>query len=277
MQAWRRFRRNKLAVFGAVFLLVMVLVAIFADLIAPHPYHKQVLRERLFTPSLKHPFGTDELGRSVLSRIIFGTRISFVVGFLIVGSAATIGVILGVLSGFYGGTIDNVIMRLTDIVLSFPAILLSMAIVAALGPGLINAVIAIIIVAVPTFARLTRSRVLSVKEEDYIEGARAIGMHSTSIMLRHVVPNSVGPIIVHASLQIPRSIIYMATLSFLGIGAQPPTPEWGAMLSTARAYLRTSPHLTLFTGAALFLTALAFNAVGDGLRDALDPHTHSRY
>lgn len=272
MSAWKRFKKNKLAVLGAILLLIMMLVATLADVIAPYAYDKQVLSQRLRPPSKEYPLGTDELGRCVLSRIIYGTRISFVVGFLIVGASTTIGVMLGVISGYYGGIVDNIIMRIIDVILSFPAILLSMSIVAALGPSLMNAIIAIIVVAVPTFARLTRSRVLSMKEEDYIEAARAIGTNKVSLMWHHIIPNSLSPIIVQASLEIPRSIIFIATLSFLGIGAQPPTPEWGAMLNIARNYLRIAPYLTLFTGSALFITALAFNAVGDGLRDAMDPH-----
>ena len=254
----------------------MVAVAILADVIAPHAYDAADLRSRLLPPSPSHPFGTDELGRCVLSRIIYGARISFLLGSVIVASSMVVGVAMGIVAGYAGGAVDSVLMRLIDVLLSFPGILLALAIVAALGPGLGSAATAVAVVSIPPFARLSRARALSIRREEYVQAARAVGAGAVRIMWKHVLPNAITPVLIQASLEVPRAIIFIATLSFLGIGAQPPTPEWGAMLSAAKNYLRVAPRLTIFTGSALFLTALAFNAVGDGLRDACDPQSYRR-
>lgn len=270
-EGWRNFKKNKVAVIGLLIVVFFILMALFADLLAPYSYESQKLSDKHLAPSTEHWFGTDEYGRDILSRIIFGARLSLWVGFVSVAGSVIVGLVLGLLAGYYGKWVDMIISRIFDILLAFPSILLAIAIVAALGPSLRNALIAIAIINVPTFGRLIRSRVLSVKEEEYISAAKAIGMKDGRIIFQHVLPNCLAPIIVQGTLAIASAIIECAALGFLGLGAQPPTPEWGQMLAESRAYILQAPWTVLFPGVAIMLTVLGFNLMGDGLRDALDP------
>jgi peptide/nickel transport system permease protein len=268
---FRQLRRNKGALLGAGFLLFLVFVAIFAPLIAPYDPIEMAPTDRLQPPSLAHPMGTDNFGRDALSRIIFGTRISLTVGFISVGIGAAAGMILGLAAGYFGGYVDTVIMRVIDALLAFPGILLSLAIVAALGSNLQNVMIAVGISSVPRFTRVIRGSVLSAKENLYVLAARSIGCRSLSIMYRHILPNVFGPVVILATLGIGSAILLGAGLSYLGLGAQPPTPEWGLMLSTGRPYIAVAWWVMTFPGLAIMVTVLAVNMFGDGLRDALDP------
>jgi peptide/nickel transport system permease protein len=271
-----RLRRARLGALGAAVIALLVLVAILAPLLAPYDPLKQNLLATLETPSVAHPLGTDDLGRDVLSRIILGARVSIQVGIVSVGLALTAGVLLGLPSGYFGGRLDSLIMRLMDALLSFPALVLALAITAVLGSSLTNAMIAIGIVYIPHFARLTRGSVLTVREREYITACRALGVPVPRILLRHILPNVLAPIIVQASLSVSYAIIAESSLAFLGLGVQPPTPTWGSMLRIGYNYLETAPWLSLFPGAAIFVTVLAFNFLGDGLRDALDPRLRRR-
>ncbi|CAM3082567.1 nickel transporter permease [Paenibacillus sediminis] len=269
--AWRAFRKNKNAVIGCVLIIVFMIIAIIAPFIAPFDYKEQALLERLKPPSSTHWFGTDDLGRDLFSRTIYGARISLWVGFFSVIGSIIFGTILGVLAGYYGKWIDMIISRLFDILLAFPSILLAIAIVAILGPSLQNALYAIAIVNIPTYGRLIRAKVLSLKSEEYITAARAIGMKNNRILISHILPNSITPIIVQGTLGIATAIIEAAALGFLGLGAQPPEPEWGKMLSDSRQFIQTAPWTVIFPGVSIMFTVLAFNLLGDGLRDILDP------
>ena len=273
----RRLLRNKLAVTGLVILGVLVLSAVFAGWLAPYDPIKQNLPVRRQPPSLHHPFGLDDLGRDILSRMIYGARLSLRVGVLSVSLAIALGTVLGALAGYRGGWVDNAIMRLMDIMLAFPALLLAIAIVAILGPGLTNMLFAIGTVSIPTYARLVRSQVLSIREQDYVLAALAVGVPSGRILFRTILPNCITPIIVQGTLSIATAILDAAGLSFLGLGAQPPTPEWGAMLGQGRFSMFTAPHIIIFPGLAIGLTVLSFNLLGDGLRDALDPRLRIGY
>ncbi len=271
-----RFReklvRNKPALTGLIILLVLASLAILAPVIMPYDWKQQDIINRFKTPSADHWFGTDELGRDILSRVIYGARYSLVMGLSAVALSFIVGTLLGSLAGFYP-RIDSLIMRLIDIMMAFPGILLAIAIVAALGPGLLNIIIAIGINEIPGFARITRSMVLSLREREYVTAARVIGAGNTDIVRRHIFINLVSPITVYASLQVSTAVLVGATLSFLGLGIQPPTPEWGAMVSTAREYLAIAPHTFVFPTLAILVTVISFNLLGDGLRDALDPTT----
>jgi len=271
LDAWRSFRKNKLALIGAIIVIFFIVLAIFAPVIAPYGFKEQVLSKRLLAPSAEHWFGTDDFGRDILSRVIYGARISLWVGFLAVVGSIIVGCLLGIIAGYYGKWIDAVISRIFDIMLAFPSILLAIAIVAVLGPSLKNALIAIAIINIPNFGRLIRSRVLSVKQEEYIVAARAVGMSNNRILFKHVLPNSMAPIIVQGTLAIATAIIEAAALGFIGLGATAPDPEWGKMLSDARPFLMQAPWTMIFPGLAIMLTVLGFNLMGDGLRDALDP------
>ncbi|MGM9926411.1 MAG: ABC transporter permease [Bacillus sp. (in: firmicutes)] len=271
MEAWRSFRKNKMAVAGTVIVLLFILLAVVAPLIAPYSFKEQDLSKRLLAPSSEHWFGTDDFGRDIFSRVIYGARLSLWVGFFSVLGSITVGTLLGIIAGYYGKWVDSIISRSFDILLAFPSILLAIAIVAVLGPSLQNALIAIAIINVPTFGRLVRSRVLSVKEEEYIMAAKAVGMSNTRLLFHHVLPNSMAPIIVQGTLAIATAIIEAAALGFLGLGAQAPNPEWGKMLSDAKPFLINAPWTMIFPGVAIMLTVLGFNLMGDGLRDALDP------
>jgi peptide/nickel transport system permease protein len=269
--AWTSFKKNKLAIIGLSIVVFFILLAIFANLIAPYSFEEQHLADKHLSPSAKHWFGTDEFGRDILSRVIYGSRISLWVGFVSVSGSVVVGSFLGIIAGYYGKWVDTIISRLFDILLAFPSILLAIAVVSVLGPSLQNALIAIAIINVPTFGRLLRSRVLSVKEEEYITAAKAIGMRDSRILIHHILPNSLAPIIVQGTLAIATAIIEAAALGFLGMGAQPPMPEWGKMLADSRDYILQAPWTVLFPGLAIMLTVLGFNLMGDGLRDALDP------
>lgn len=271
LESWKRFKKNKLALAGALIVLFFILVAVFAPLLAPAGIDEQSLKDRLQSPSQEHVLGTDDFGRDILSRIIYGSRITLFVGvFAVLGSIA-VGSLLGILAGYYGRWIDIIISRFFDILLAFPSILLAIAIVAILGPSLINALIAVSIVNIPNFGRIIRSKVLSVKEEDYTMTAKSIGMSNARILFSHILPNSISPIIIQGTLAIATAIIEAAALGFLGLGAAPGDPEWGKMLSDSKQYMTSAPWTMIFPGLAIMLSVLGFNLVGDGLRDALDP------
>ena len=275
---WQRFKRNKTAIFGLFVLFLLVFAAIFADVIAPgdgtNPgYDIQNPRNAFHPPSLSagHLMGTDNLGRDIFARVIHGSRISLQVGFIVVGIALVLGTILGAISGFYGGLVDNVIMRCIDVLLAIPGVLLAIAMAAALGPGLQNVMVAVGISSTPGFARVVRSSVLSLREMEFIEAARAIGANDFRLIRKHIVPNCMAPIIVQATMSMAGAIIAAAALSFLGLGIQPPIPEWGAMLSVGRRFIRDFWPMVIFPGMAIVIVVLALNMVGDGLRDAFDP------
>ncbi len=270
-EIWRRFRQNKNAMVGMCIFLVLVSFALFAEFIAPYDPIEQDLLNIMQTPSRQHILGTDELGRDIFSRIVYGSRISMTVGLIAVGIAFVAGSALGVICGYYGGILDNVIMRFVDILMSIPAILLNISIVAALGTGLQNVMIAIGISNVPRFCRIIRASVMSLREQEFVEASRAAGAKDLYIVMRHIIPNCLAPLIIQATVSIGSSILQCASLSFIGLGIVPPTPEWGAMLSTGRDFLRKAPHLTTFPGLAIMAAVYAMNLMGDGLRDALDP------
>lgn len=268
---WRRYRKNKLAMFGLIMLLVLTLVATFAEQLAPYGYDDQNPETRFIAPCSEFPLGTDNFGRDIMSRIIYGSQISLKVGLISVAISCALGGVLGILAGYYGGVLDNVIMRFLDVLMAIPGMILAIAIAASLGTGLNNMMIAIGLGHTPGFARIVRASVLSVKEQEYIEAARLIGDSDAKIILVHILPNAMAPMIVQATLNVGRSVISAASLSFLGLGIQPPIPEWGSMLSAARNYLRDYWWMTTFPGLAIMLTVFSLNLVGDGLRDALDP------
>jgi peptide/nickel transport system permease protein len=272
----RRLLRHRGAVAGLVVILLFFAAALLAPLLTPYDPLVQDLNRRLQGPSSAHPLGTDDFGRDILSRVMYGARISLTIGFMSVGIAVVGGLLLGLVAGFYttgrwGRVIDIIIMRTSDILLAFPAVLLAIAIVTAFGPGLRNAMLAIAIIYLPRFIRIVRAAILVEKERTYIEAGQALGMSHRRLLLRHLLPNVMSPVIVQATLGLAEAIIEAAALSFLGLGATPPTPEWGAMLSEGRSYLRLAPWVTFFPGMAIFLIVVSFNLLGDGLRDALDP------
>lgn len=271
LESMKLFFQHKLAVIGSVIVFLFLILAIFAPLIAPFGINEQSLGERFSAPSATHWFGTDDFGRDIFSRVVHGARISLWVGFFSVLGSVILGTLLGLIAGYGGRVLDAVISRVFDILLAFPSILLAIAIVSILGPSLQNALIAIAIINVPTFGRLVRSKVLSIKQEEYVLAAKAIGMSHRRIVLRHILPNSMVPVIVQATLAIGTAIIEAAALGFLGLGAQAPSPEWGKMLADARPYLVQAPWTLIFPGVAIMLTVLGFNLMGDGLRDTLDP------
>jgi len=268
---WRTLRRHRLAVAGLIVLGLLVFSAVFANVVAPFSPYLIKMPERLRGPSWQHLLGTDDFGRDVLSRVIHGSRISLEVGAIAVGIAVTVGVTLGVSAAYIAGRLDSIIMRAMDIVLAFPAILLAIGIMAILGPSTANVMIAIGIVYVPIFARVVRGSALQVKAQEYVEAARAMGASDQRIIRRHVLPGVLDTIIVQVSLSLAFAILAEAALSFLGLGTQPPTPSWGSMLSSGREWIERAPWLTIFPGIAIFVTVLALNVIGDGLRDALDP------
>ncbi|HEY4623329.1 ABC transporter permease [Solibacillus sp. FSL R7-0668] len=274
-EAWLSFKKSKSALVGSAIVLFFVLIAIFGPLFAPQGINDQNLSLRLQPPSAEFWFGTDDLGRDVFSRILHGARISLTVGLAAVLISAVAGSFLGILAGYYGRWIDTIISRIFDIMLAFPSILLAIAVVSILGPSLQNALIAIAIINIPSFGRLIRSRVLSIKEEEYIHAARATGMKNARILWNHILPNSMTPVIVQGTLSIATAIIEAAALGFLGLGAEAPQPEWGKMLADARMFLLNAPWAMIFPGLAIMLTVIGFNLMGDGLRDALDPKMKS--
>ncbi|MBW2146229.1 MAG: ABC transporter permease [Deltaproteobacteria bacterium] len=266
-----QLKKNKGALTGGAIISIFILSAVFAPFIVPHDPLESNLDEALQTHSAKYWLGTDEQGRDILSRIIYGGRMSLAIGVIAVAIANVLGVFLGLLSGFVGGKVDNIIMRLMDILMAFPGMLLALAIISALGPGIFNLMIAIGVYSIPTFARVVRGSVLAVKEIEYVEAARAIGQSNVLIIFSHILPNCVGPVLVLSTLRIATAILTGAGLSFLGLGPQPPTPEWGAMLSSGRTYLRIAPWVATYPGLAIMFVVFGFNIFGDGLRDALDP------
>lgn len=270
-KAWIRFKRNQAALIGLVAVLLGILLAIFAPVVAPYDPVKMDLRASRQAPSSQNLLGTDELGRDILSRIIYGFRISLTIGLVSVAVGLSFGLLLGAPSGYFGGWLDIIVMRVIDIMMSFPAILLAIIVVTILGPGLYNAMLAVGLAQVPLYSRLVRGLTLKLKSEDYVDAARALGAGNTRIIFRHILPNCLSPLIVQATLNIASAILSAAMLGFLGLGAEPPTPEWGAMLSSGRLYMRVAPHISIFPGLAIMITVLAFNLMGDGLRDALDP------
>jgi peptide/nickel transport system permease protein len=266
-----RFMRNKAAVFGAFLVALIVVMAVFAPWLTQYdPVQASFMTVRQ-APSAAHWFGTDELGRDVLSRLLYGARASLLAGVVSVGIAVVLGVPLGLLAGYFGKLVDGVISRIADALLSIPFLILAIALSAFLGPSLTNAMAAIGISAMPRFIRLTRGQAISVKAEEYVEGARAIGLDHARIILRYILPNVLPPIIVQASLTVASAIIAEASLSFLGLGQLPPAPSWGSMLNTAKDFVSQAPWMSIFPGIAIFLAVLGFNLLGDGLRDALDP------
>jgi peptide/nickel transport system permease protein len=268
---WRLLRRSKLAFAGLLIILALIFLAIFGPTIAPYNPNKINVRDRSVAPTFSHLFGTDDRGRDVLSRVLYGARVSLKVGVIAVGISATIGTFLGAISGYFRGWLDEVIMRLTDILFAFPAILLAIAIMAMLGPSASNAMIAIGVVYTPIFARITRASVLSVREEVFVEAARASGAGPARIITHHIMPNVLAPIIVETTLSLAFAILAEAALSFLGLGTPPPEPSWGRMLSEGRDFMQDAPWMGFFPGLAIILAVMGFNFFGDGLRDALDP------
>ena len=270
-EVWRRFCRNKQAMIGLAMLFLLIFAAVFANVIAPYDPVEQNLLIRLQGPSAAHWFGTDELGRDIFSRILYGARISLTVGLIAVSISCVAGCALGAIAGYYGGILDTVIMRISDIMMAIPSILLNISIVAALGTGLQNVMIAIGISSVPAYCRIMRASLLSLKNQEFVDASRVAGSTDFYIIMHHIIPNSLAPLIVQATLKIGGAILSCASMSFIGLGIVPPTPEWGAMLSTGRDLLRDAPHLTAFPGLAIMFAVFSMNLIGDGLRDALDP------
>ena len=269
---WRKFKRQRVAMAAGCFILLLVLLAVLAPWLVPFDPENYFDYDALNAPpSVQHWFGVDALGRDIFSRILMGTRISLAAGFVSVAAGALIGTTLGLLAGYYEGWWDRIVMRMADVLFAFPGILLAIGIVAILGSGMTNVILAVAIFSVPAFARLVRGDVLSLKHQTYIEAVRSIGASDATIMLRHLLPGTVSSVVVYLTMRVGTSILTAASLSFLGLGAQPPTPEWGAMLNEARADMLNAPHIGLFPSLAIFVTVLAFNLLGDGLRDALDP------
>ncbi len=268
---------NRLNLIGVIIVGLFLFLAVFGELLAPHnPYAADITNSKLLGPSLSHPMGTDELGRDLLSRIMTGTRVSVQVALIVLGFAVTFGTIIGLIAGYWGGWVDEVLMRLTDMFLAFPALILAVAIAASLGRNLRNSMIALATVFWPWYARLVRAQVLSIKEREFVQAAHSIGMSRSRIMLRHILPNAASVIIIQLTLDVGFAILATSSLSFIGLGAQPPSPEWGTMMSTARNYFRDAWWYMAFPGLALTLTVLAFNLLGDGLQDALDPRSGRR-
>ncbi len=272
-EVWMRLRKNRQAMLGLAVFLVIAAAALTAPLYIN--YEEQVVRQdissRLLPPSGEHPLGTDSLGRDMLARLIYGARISITIGLVTAISALTIGGLIGAVAGFYGGRLDNIIMRIMDIFLSMPSILLAIAVIAALGSGIVNIMISVAISYIPIYARVIRSSVLSIRSREYIESARAIGTGDLRIICKHIIPNAIGPVIVQATLGVGEIIISAAGLSFLGLGIEPPLPEWGKMLSEGEEVIRTMPSQVVYPGLCIMITVLSLNLLGDGLRDALDP------
>lgn len=268
---FRELRKNRLAIIGFSVIIFFILIAIFAPLFTSYTYHEQNLASRLQPPSGEYWLGTDHLGRDIFTRLVYGARVSLMVGFIAVSGALVFGTFLGIIAGYFGRWVDMIISRIFDILLAFPSILLAIAIVAILGPSLQNALLAIAIINIPIFGRLVRSRVISLREEEYMMAAKAQGMRHGRIIFQHILPNSVAPIIVQSTLGFGTAILEAAALGFLGLGAQPPTPEWGQMLADSRDFIQLAPWTVIVPGIAIVLVVLGFNLIGDGLRDALDP------
>lgn len=268
---FRRLSKRITAMMGLVIVVVFLLSALFAPLLAPHDPYEHSLVDKLATPSWDYPLGRDELGRCILSRIIYGARISLLIGLIVISIGIFVGVPIGVVSAYYGGKVDFIVQRFVDTMLAFPGILLALLLIAVLGVGLHNVMIAVGISTIPIYARLARSSVLAIKSRQFVEAARSIGASNLRIILQHLIPNSLSPIIVQSTLHMATAILWAAGLGFLGLGVSPPTAEWGAMLNGGRLYIRVAYHVATFPGVMIFVTVLGFNLLGDGLRDALDP------
>jgi len=268
---WKRLRRNKLAMIGMFIVMILFISAIFAPLIAPYDYAETSFSDSFQFPSREHLLGTDNYGRDILSRIIYGGRVSLLVAVLAVIVGLTAGGLLGLVAGYFGGLCENIIMRIMDLILAIPGFLLSVCISAALGSGIVNTIIAISIGAIPGYARMMRAVVMSIRNQEYVEAARVSGANSLRTMLKHILPNALSPIIVESTLRVGACIMMISSLSFIGLGVQPPTPEWGSMLSGGREYIRDFYPMVVFPGLAIMATLFGFNMFGDGLRDALDP------
>jgi peptide/nickel transport system permease protein len=272
-EIWKRMKKSRSAMFGLVVIVIFILAAIFADLIVD--YQKMAIEQngmiRLQPPSWEHWFGTDAFGRDVFARIIHGTRVSLTVGLFATTVSCILGGLLGAITGYYKGRIDSIIMRAMDIIQCIPSLLLALAIVAALGPGIFNVLLAITVSSVPGFVRITRSVILTAVDQEYVEAAKACGTRDARIIYRHILPNAMGPIIVQATMSVAGMILVASGLSFLGMGMQPPAPEWGAMLTEGKEYMRNAPYLVAFPGLAIIFAALSISLFGDGLRDAIDP------
>lgn len=268
---WRRFRKNKLAMISMFFIAALIVIAFFADYIAPYDYAEQNLLEKFQMPSWEHPFGTDDFGRDLLSRIIYGSRVSLLVAFISVAGSILVAVVLGSMCGYFGGRFDNIIMRILDVFMAIPGLLLMISLAAALGPGVVNTAIAVSVSGLPGLVRVVRSSVLLLRSEEYIEAAKAFGSAHWKTICRHIIPNILAPIIVQSTLKFGEAIMAIASLSFLGLGVQPPTPEWGSILANGKEYVRSFWPIVTFPGIVIALTMLAFNLLGDGLRDAMDP------
>ena len=269
-EVWKRFKRNKLALGGLVVLVFLIAVAILAPYIAPYDYAAQDYSARLIYPNAQHWFGTDNFGRDILSRVIFGTRYTLFIGLFCTTAAALFGCTLGLMAAFFP-RLDNVIMRFMDVLIGIPAMLMCISIVAALGSNMRNMMIALSVTAMPNFARVMRAQVLTVRDQEFIEAARSIGASNGRIMIKHIVPNSLAPVIVQFTLGVVNAILMSASLSFVGMGVQPPNPEWGLLISAGRAYLRSEWYMCILPGLAIVVSTFALNLLGDGLRDALDP------
>lgn len=272
-EIWMRLKRNKVAVVSMIIIIILLLMAIFAGLLLDYEEDaiKQNIANRLKPPSAEHWFGTDQYGRDLFSRVVFGSRISLSIGVVATFFAMGTGIVFGAVAGYFGGWVDNIIMRITDIFLAIPAILLAIAIVAVLGTNVVNLIMAIAVAYAPGYVRVVKAAVIRVKGNEYIEAARALGANPAQVIFKHLVLNSIDPIIVQATLGISSIIIAAAALSYVGLGAQPPVPEWGSMLSGGKEFMRTDPYIMIFPGLFIFLSSLSFNLFGDGLRDALDP------
>lgn len=270
-ETWKRLRRNKLAIIGMVIVLLLILMAIFADVIAPYDYMEQDPTARLEFPSAQHLLGTDNYGRDLLSRIIYGGRISLLVAIMAVGIALIIGGFLGATAGYFGGWYEIVVMRLMDVLMAIPGILMAVSISAALGNGVFNTALAISVGGIPSYARIVRATVMSIRGQEYVEAARALGCRNMRIIFRQILPNTLAPIIVDTTLRLGMNILQISSLSFIGLGVQPPTPEWGSIMANGRTYIRDFYPLVTYPGVAIMLTLFGFNLFGDGLRDALDP------
>ncbi|MFD1416193.1 nickel transporter permease [Oceanobacillus jeddahense] len=278
LKSWKsvfnKLKKNKSAVVGGILIILLIIIALVGPYLTPYdPLYDQDVTNKLATPSSDHWFGTDNFGRDIFSRVIQGTGLTLMIGFFSILLGATVGVFLGIIAGYYGKRTDSIIMRIMDVLLAFPSILLALTIVTVLGGSMVNVIIAVAVSSVPIFARIVRGSTLSVKKLEYIDAMKALGASDSRIIFKHILPNITSPIIVQATLSIATAILSAAGLSFLGLGAQPPTPEWGAMLSDGRNYLYNAPHLALFPGLAIVVAVLAFNLLGDGLRDAFDPKT----
>ena len=271
-RAWYEFRRNRFALVGAVFMIFIALMAILAPVVSTHDPNKQSLRKRMKPPTAEHWLGTDELGRDVYSRLAYGARVSLFVGVVGTATGVVCGTIVGLISGFFGGWVDTLVMRVIDVMYAFPGIVLAILFVAVLGPSLFNLIVVLAIWATPTLSRIVRGNVLSLKEQDFVIAALAIGSGRVRIMFMHLLPNTLAPIIVYATLGVAGAILTTAALGFLGLGVQPPQAEWGNMLSNGRQYLRKAPLLMIFPGALISMTVISINLIGDALRDALDPY-----